>query len=58
MWSRWIDISIWKVANIQRRSLLLVGETLGEPPQIWRRQWHIGCDKSARGLLSSSAEPR
>ena len=38
MWSRWIDISVWKVANIHRRSLLLVGVTLGEPPQIWRRQ--------------------
>ena len=26
------DISVGKVANIHRRSLLLVGVTLGEPP--------------------------
>jgi hypothetical protein len=50
MWSRWIDISVWKVANIHRRSLLLVGVTLGEPPHFWLAE-------SARGL-SSSAEPR
>lgn len=31
MWSRWMDISVWKVGNIHRRSLLLVGVTLGEP---------------------------
>ena len=50
-----VEVQPVQVGPIELQREIIGGHRIVESQ--WRRQWHIGCDKSARGL-SSSAEPR